>query len=337
MTLSSRQGTILNALVGQYIQAASPVSSDSLVKQAELGVSSATLRNEMAVLEDGEFIVRPYTSSGAVPSPLGYRHYVETGVEPSIPEASEIDIVNDAQGINSSDDLDARVEMTARFLAEKVANVAFVTFPRAQQPRIRRVELVHLEKSLVLLIVVLQGSTLRKGVLHYSDEISQDILTSISNRLNDMISGRTSSELSDIPANLPPLMDVAWRGANRILRREADSNTTPYVYGLTYALTQPEFAEAAGAQSIIELTEDPSLLQDVLHEHSEGVGGVKVRIGPENSVDLLHPFSVITARYGSSEGLNGTLGVLGPTRMEYRRTIAIVQRVSIVIDDLMEA
>ena len=134
MTLSSRQGTIVNAVEVQYILAASPVSADSLVKQAELGVSSATLRNEMAVLEDGEFIVRPYTSSGAVPSPLGYRHYVETGVEPSIPEASEIDIVNDAQGINSSDDLDARVEMTARFLAEKVANVAFVTFHGPSNP-----------------------------------------------------------------------------------------------------------------------------------------------------------------------------------------------------------
>ena len=337
MTLSSRQAIILNALVDQYIQVATPVSSDSLVRQAELGVSSATLRNEMAVLEDGDFIVRPYTSSGAVPSPLGYRNYVETGFEASIPATSEMDIVNDANSINATDDLDARVEKTARFLAEKVANVAFVTFPRAQQPRIRRVELVHLEKSLALLIVVLQGSALRKGLLHYTHEVSQDMLTSISNQLNDMISGRTSSEISEIPANLPPLVDVAWRGANTILRREAYENAAPYVYGLTYALNQPEFAEAAGAQSIIELTEDTNLLQDVLHQHSSRASGVTVRIGPENSVDVLHPFSVITVQYGSSEGLNGTLGVLGPTRMEYRRTIAILQRVSIVIDDLIEA
>jgi len=337
VTLSSRQAIILNALVDQYIQVATPVSSDSLVRQAELGVSSATLRNEMAVLEDGDFIVRPYTSSGAVPSPLGYRHYVETGFEASIPATSEMDIVNDAHSINATDDLDARVEKTARLLAEKVANVAFVTFPRAQQPRIRRVELVHLEKSLALLIVVLQGSALRKGLLHYTHEVSQDMLTSISNQLNDMISGRTSSEISEIPANLPPLVDVAWRGANTILRREAYENAAPYVYGLTYALNQPEFAEAAGAQSIIELTEDTNLLQDVLHQHSSRASGVTVRIGPENSVDVLHPFSVITVQYGSSEGLNGTLGVLGPTRMEYRRTIAILQRVSIVIDDLIEA
>ena len=337
MTLSSRQAIILNALVDQYIQVATPVSSDSLVRQAELGVSSATLRNEMAVLEDGDFIVRPYTSSGAVPSPLGYRHYVETGFEASIPTTSEMDIVKDAHSINATDDLDARVEKTARLLAEKVANVAFVTFPRAQQPRIRRVELVHLEKSLALLIVVLQGSALRKGLLRYTHEVSQDMLTSISNQLNDMISGRTSSEISEIPANLSPLVDVAWRGANTILRREAYENAAPYVYGLTYALNQPEFAEAAGAQSIIELTEDTNLLQDVLHQHSSRASGVTVRIGPENSVDVLHPFSVITVQYGSSEGLNGTLGVLGPTRMEYRRTIAILQRVSIVIDDQIEA
>ena len=336
MILSSRQATILNALVSQYIRAASPISSDSLVRQAELGVSSATLRNEMAVLEDAEFIMRPHASSGAVPSSLGYRHYVETGIESSLPEGAGIDIATDSQGINAADDLDARVELTARFLAEKVANIAFVTFPRAQQPRIRRVELVHLEKSLVLLIIVLQGSTLHKGILHYSDVVSQDVLTSISNRLNEMVSGRTSLEISAIPANLPPLVDVAWRGTISILRREVDSNTVPYVYGLSYALSQPEFAEAAGAQSIIELAEDPSLLRDVLQQHSEEAGGVKVRIGPENLVDTLHPFSVVTARYGSSEGLRGTLGVLGPTRMEYRTTMAMVQHVSIVIDDLME-
>jgi len=335
--LSYRQATILNALVSQYIHAASPVSSDSLVRQAELGVSAATLRNEMAVLEEGAFIVRPYASAGAVPSPLGYRHYVETGLEPSLPEGAEIDLVNDAQGINAADDLDARVEMTARFLAEKVANIAFITFPRAQQPRIRRVELVHLEKSLVLLIIVLQGSSLRKGVLHYSNEVSQDRLTSISNRLNDMISGRTSSEISTVPSNLPPLVDIAWRGTNRILRRELESEAVPYVYGLSYALSQPEFAATAGAQSIIELAEDPSLLQDILQQHSKNPDRVSVRIGLENAVDVLHPFSVITARYGSSEGLNGTVGVLGPTRMEYRRTRAIVQYVSIVIDDLMES
>ena len=337
MMLSSRQATILNALVSQYIGAAAPVSSDSLVKKAELGVSSATLRNEMAVLEEGEFIVRRYASSGAVPSALGYRHYVETGREPSLQENADLDLANDAQGINAADDLDARVELTARFIAEKAANIAFITFPRAQQPRIRRVELVHLEKSLVLLIVVLQGSTLRKGVLHYNNEVSQDILTSISNRLNDMISGRTSSEISAVPANLPPLVDVAWRGSNSILRREVDSDTVPYVYGLSYALSQPEFAAAAEAQTIIEVAEDPSLLQDVLQQHSEDPDRVKVRIGPENAVDVLHPFSVITARYGSLDGLNGTLGVLGPTRMEYRRTMAIVQHVSIVIDDLMES
>jgi len=336
MILSSRQAAILNALVSEYIRAASPISSDSLVRQAELGISSATLRNEMAVLEDAELIMRPHASSGAVPSPLGYRHYVETGFESSLAEGAGIDIATDTHGINAADDLDARVELTARFLAEKVANIAFVTFPRAQQPRIRRVELVHLEKSLVLLIIVLQGSTLRKGVLHYSDEVTQDVLTQISNRLNDMVAGRTSSEISIIPANLSPLVDVAWRGTIRILRREADSNTVPHVYGLSYALSQPEFAEAAGAQSIIELAEDPGLLRDVLQQNSEDASGVKVRIGPENSMDTLHSFSVVTARYGSSDGLWGTLGVLGPTRMEYRRTIAIVQHVSIVIDDLIE-
>ena len=332
--LTSRQTELLKTLVHQYIESASPVASDSVVRKHALGVSSATVRNDMADLEDQGYITRPYHSAGAVPSSRGYRFYVEAIDEPAeLPPASQRTLR--MQFTRAEQDLDGWTRLAASLLSGLVNNVALVTIPRERESHVVRIDLVPVQETLVFLVLVLQEVKLRKQLLTLDEPLSGDDLQVAANRLNDVLGGRSRRQ---ILSQTSPMSHMERTVTGRVVdMMEAEDNalySDHHMEGLARLLGQPEFAQAGKVHGIVEALEDRELPRMVMAETPEG-GRMRVVIGEENRADTLHPLSMVVCRYGGAGGGAGTISAIGPTRMEYPRAIACVRFISALLSDTL--
>ena len=334
--LSPRRDAILRSLVGEYIATATAVGSETIVRkhQLRLRVSPATVRNEMAALEEEGFITRLHASSGEIPLEKGYRYYVESA-PPRDTRPSAVRQSARYRFGQVDPGLDAWVNVATGVLAEMVANIAVATFPRAAESRWHHLELVYLQGLFALLVLVFQEATLRKEVITLREPMSQDELTTVANKLNTFLSGRSRAEVLGAHLELSPFETQVRESALHILEREdAERYGDYFAYGLRHLLAQPEFSEASHARTAVEVLEDRILLQQVLSQVPES-GEVRVIIGRENSQDALHPFSLVVCQYGQQGRVAGTVGVIGPTCMEYHSTIAGVRYISSLMSELL--
>ena len=335
--LTARQTELLKTLVHQYIESASPVASDSVVRKHDLGVSSATVRNDMADLEDQGYITRPYHSAGAVPSSRGYRFYVEAIDEPEeLPPASQRTLRSEFT--RAEQDLDGWTRLAASLLSGLVNNVALVTIPRERESHVVRVNLVPVQDTLVFLVLVLQEVKLRKQLLTLEEPLSDDDLQSAANRLNDVLAGLSRRQILSQTPPMSAMSPVERAVTDRVVdMMEAEDNALygdHHMEGLARLLGQPEFAQAEKVREIVEALEDRELPRMVMAETPEG-GRMRVVIGEENRADTLHPLSMVVCRYGLSGGGVGTISAIGPTRMAYPRTIACVRFISALMTDTL--
>ena len=332
--LTARQTELLKALVRRYIESANPVASDSVARTHALGVSSATVRNDMADLEDQGYITRPHHSAGAVPSNRGYRFYVEAIEEvEELPPASQRTLRLEFG--RAEQDLDGWTRIAATLLSGLVNNVALVTFPRERESHVVRVNLVPVQETLVFLVVVLQEVKLRKQLLTLAEPLSDDDLQVAANRLNDVLAGLSRQQ---ILSKTTPMSPVERTVTDRVVdMMEAEDNalySDHQMEGLARLLGQPEFAQSEKVREIVEALEDRELPRMVTAEMPEG-GRMRVVIGEENRTDTLHPLSMVVCRYGLAGGGVGTISAIGPTRMAYPRTIACVRFISALMTDTL--
>ena len=334
MMLTQRRGALLRFLVTEYIDTAAAVGSGTLVKRHGLTVSPATVRNEMATLEEEGYITRSHPSAGGVPLERGYRYYLEsTPAQDALPPSMKRSIRHRLR--RAERDVEVWVHGAAEALAEMAANIAIATSPWLRESRLRHLELVHLEGMLVLLVVVLHEAILRKEVIPAEEPLDQDALTAIANRLNASLVGRTGAEILATPLELPSFEAHVRQRTIEILQRHDEQRASDYyAYGLRHLLRQPEFSAASNAQTAVEVIEDRALLGGVFSQVQQE-NAVRVVIGRENPHDALHSFSVVVCRYGLPGGATGALGVIGPTRMDYHRTIAAVGYISSLITQLL--
>ena len=333
--LSTRQTELLKTLVLQYIESANPVASESVAKRHALGVSPATVRNDMADLEGQGYITRPHHSAGAVPSDMGYRFYVEAIEEvEELPPASQRTLR--MEFTRAEQDLDGWTRLAASLLSGLVNNVALVTFPRERESHVVRINLVPVQETLVFLVVVLQEVNLRKQLLTLSEPLTGDDLQSAANRLNDRLCGLSRHE---ILSKTIPMSSVERTVTDRVLdMMEAEDNalySDHHMEGLRRLLAQPEFADGEKVRGIVEALEDRELPRTVMAETPEGGRMLRVVIGEENRADVLHPLSMVVCRYGRPGGGAGAISAIGPTRMEYSRTIACVRFISALMTDML--
>ena len=332
--IRSRTGDVLNILVGEYIKIANPVGSQDIARRLPVKVSPATIRNEMAELEDEGYIRRPHVSAGGVPSDKGYRFYVE-----SLDDVPEPPVVLQRQikdeFAQAQRDVEAWIHVAASVLSRVADNMAIVTFPRASASRIKYVQLVYLQEYLAMLVIVLQEARLRQHLLTLDEPTSQSDLTQVANLLNDSVSGLTYPEIEQRELELTPLGDIVRTETVSILK-DIDNQTDlePYVDGLRLLLAQPEFAETRRATEVVEILEERVLLSNVLSEAS-GKASTVVFIGEENQAKQLRPFSVILSQYGIPQEVYGTIGVIGPTRIEYASVIGGVRYLSSFMSELI--
>lgn len=331
--LSPRTGTILKSVVGQYITRAAPVPSQSIVNDYELRVSPATVRNEMAYLEQGGYITRPHPSAGGIPLDKGYRYYVESLGNIKLPPAEQHLVSHLFHQVER--ELEEWLRLAATLVAQLAQNVAVVTMPKPTDCRFKHMEMVALRDSLGLLVLVLHGAKVKQQLITFEQAMSQPRLTAMANKLNPAYSGLNRKQILAKEIDLSSAEQQLTDSLLKMMEAEDEQEYgEPYLDGLHFMLGQPEFAQSQRALALTELVEHRNLLRIIA---PRGLTGRRVRvvIGGENEAEVIHDYSVVITRYGLDDEAVGTIGVVGPTRMPYARTISTVDYLSSVMSKLV--
>ena len=337
--LTARQESLLKLIVEEYVSTASPVASDALIRRHGVGVSPATVRKEMAELEEQGYLDRPHTSAGCVPLDFGYRFYVEmlaSAERARVSERQRTAVVE--RLIEGEKDVETWTSRSSATLAELTGNLAVATYPKAADTRIRHVELVSVQSLLAMLIVVIGQATLRRHMVRLAEPIRENELESSALRIKNYVLGLTRDEIRARPEGLTRFEEDLLDATLMILEEEERSSYVGhYVDGLRNLLSQPEFASNDILRPVVESIEDGSLIEAILRDAPGGGGVVRVVIGRENQADMLWLLSLVISQYGSPGRAMGAVGVVGPTRMEYSRTISGVELMSMVMSDMVDA
>lgn len=325
--LTERQSLILTLLVRDYIDTAQPVGSKHLAEHYKLDLSTATIRNEMAALTEAGYLRQPHTSAGRVPTEEGYRYFVTHFVyHTNLPEPTRHTITH--QFYQARQDMEQWMPLAASILAHQSQAAALVTAPHAERARYKHLELISTQGRQVLMVLVLGGGEVSQQVLTLAEPVPQEQLSNAAVRLNQVCGGKTTEEIAAMGSRPDALeKDILTLVLQDMVRGDAQVSGEIFLDGLTNVLSEPEFLESDEARRAIHLFEERSLLQDLLRRtmSSSSVGGVQVLIGGEGKWEELRQCSVVLARYGIPGMATGALGVFGPMRMPYARTVPTVR------------
>ncbi len=335
--LDDRKLEVLRAVVEDFVSTNEPVGSKSLAERHSLGVSPATVRNDMAALEDEGFITHPHTSAGRIPTDKGYRLFVDklSSVKP-LSAAEKRAIQSFLEG---AVDLDDVVRRSVRLLAQLTRQVAVVQYPSLSRSAVRHLEIVHLAPNRLLLVTIMDTGRVEQRVLELPGVISDEEVAQLRQAFGARLHG---ARLVDVPAALADLPDAAPTGIRPVL-------TSVMTVVLETLVDQPEERVAiAGTANLTRSALDfPNTLRPVLEALEEQVVLLKligevndpttvhVKIGEENSVEGLRSTSVVTVGYGPEAGTYGGLGVVGPTRMDYAASMGSVRAVARYVGELL--
>jgi heat-inducible transcriptional repressor len=336
MALSDRRAKILALIVEDYVGTATPVGSQSLVQRHTLSLSSATVRNEMAALEEEGLITHPHTSAGRIPSHTGYRYYVRSLMnERELSLEEKVRILHQFQ--QSAHELENWVGLAASVLAHSVRNVALVTEPRVGQVRLKQLQLVEVSDTRALLVVVTNDAVVHQLSLELDVPVAQDQLTRLANRLNAEIGGKQASEMptyDDVEAMDAVEVSVVTKVRELLRRAEEARASHAVIDGVRQMLRQPEFETSDRMLDILEAVEERHLAEAIPAPELPP-GAVAIVIGDENREGPYQDMSFVLARYGAPDGASGVVGILGPTRMDYADAVSHVRYVGDVLTELL--
>ena len=336
--LEDRRLAVLRAIVEDYVATHEPVGSKALVERHHLGVSPATIRNDMAALEDEGYIAQPHTSAGRVPTDLGYRLFVDrlSGVKPlSSPERRAI-----SEFLDSSVDLDDVMVRTVRLLAQITKQVALVQYPSLSRSSVRHIELIALSTTRLIMVLITDSGRVEQRTIECLGPISEVALGDIRARLLVAVSGQPFSSIPEIlsafsgqfPEEMQPLVTIIQATLLDAVTERIDERV---VLGGTAHLARYGEAFPLSIQPVLEALEEQVVLLRLLGEASTN-NMVTVRIGHENPVEGMESTSVVTARYGIAHSATASLGVVGPTHMDYAGNIAAVQAVAQYVGRILD-
>jgi heat-inducible transcriptional repressor len=335
--LEERRLAVLRAIVEDYVLTQEPVGSKSLADRHQLGVSPATVRNDMAALEDEGYITQPHTSAGRVPTDKGYRLFVDrlSTVKPLSP-AERRAIQSFLEG---AVDLDDVVRRSVRLLAQLTRQVAVVQYPSLSRASVRHIEVVHLASGRLLLVLITDTGRVEQRVVELAGEIDDEGVAGLRNALNSALNARRLTEapaaLADLPDAVPPaLRPYATAVVAVVLEALVERPEERIALAGTANLTRFSLDFPHTLRPVLEALEEQVVLLRLLGEAVDP-GTVHVRIGHENDVEGLQTTSIISTGYGPADGALGGLGVLGPTRMDYPGTMGAVYAVARYVGQLL--
>lgn len=321
--LTERQENILGLLVRCYIETGTPVGSKSLVELYGLGLSSATVRNELATLGELGYLAQLHTSAGRIPTEMGYRYFVQKLLGEFRLPLHERQMIRH-QFHQARLDLDQWMRLAAAILSRTSSNASFVTAPQLRPNRLKHIQLISTQGRLVLMIMVMLGGEVNQQMLTLAEPVAQSRLTAVAERLNSLFANCTLRTIESSSAQLDALERDVVHLAKDVLRR-SDGRVIREIYrdGLVNLL------EDAGTRQAVKVLEERTLLADVLSEtHPQDAVGVQVVIGGEGRWEELRDCTIILSHYGVLEQFSGTVAVVGPTRMSYGRNVAAVRYVA---------
>lgn len=343
MALNDRKIQILQAIINNYIETAEPVGSRTIAKKYNLGISSATIRNEMSDLEEMGFILQPHASSGRIPSDMGYRLYVDHLMQKKELGEEEQRYL---QSLISRDisQIDYLMEETAKALSMLTNYTTIISEPKGQRTRIKQIRLIPLDSASVLLVIATEGNFIKNHVIKMGCVPSEEKIFGIGICLNRLLQGcalreidaplvaRMQEELWEYCELLPPILkaiETTMRSAEKVQL---------HMSGTKNILAFPEFADIQKAKSLFQALEEKDVLVTLLEESKNN--DLQVLIGSENTVQSMQDCSVITATYKMGDNTRGTIGIVGPTRMDYSQVISVlngmVQNIEKVLKNLSD-
>jgi len=336
--LTERQSRILELVISEFVEGAEPVGSQLIAGRYDLGVSPATIRNEMAELEREGYLGHPHTSSGRVPTDKGYRIYVERLMrEEQVPWEAQQTIRHQFHQVEGGQD--AWAHLAASVLAQTAENAAVVTAPRTAACHLKHLELVSLHDRTVLLVLVLDQGLLQQQVLTFEETYTQDELAATAQRLNQLFGGKALRDMQVQPDQLSPMEQQVLDHVDEVMRAaDAGGYDEAYLDGVRQLLSQPEFARGDQMLGLLELLDERNLTR-AIPLRALAREGVTVIIGADNprldvANEAMRACSVVIGAYGAPGVASGALAVLGPMRMRYPRTISTVRYLSAVMNEL---
>ncbi len=329
-----RRDAVLKIIVSEYIATATPVASEAVLRLHSLGVSPATIRNDMASLEDDGYITRPYTSSGSVPLDKGYRFYVENiSGHTDLPtdEQRRIRHLLDA----AVDEYDRLLKMAAGVMSRLVGNAAIVTFPKSAECKYKHIELIFLQQNVAMMVLMLGNAVLRRQTIKLGETADQEHLSEAAVKFNREYAGLTRGQITAKKLKMTSLEEKISGTIREVMAGEdAIEYESSYFEGLRLMLEQPEFVQRERMLGVLELMEAKGWLRQVIDWQITDEG-VKVIIGEENRESALHDLSLVFSNYGAPDKVQGAIGIIGPTRMDYTKAISTVNYISGLLSELV--
>jgi heat-inducible transcriptional repressor len=331
--LTSRSEIILKSIIARYIDSAIPVSSQTLVQDYALGVSSATVRNEMAYLEQEGYIIRTHTSAGSIPSDKGYRYYVSSLDQVAMPVSEQRMITHLFHQVEGK--MDEWLSLAAVIIARLSRNTAVITVPKPADCLFRHLELVSVQDYTALLVLVLRDARIKQQLLTLENAATQEELAALANKINQACSGLTSSQIKEKDLKSTPFEGLISGYIVKIMQTEDEQGyNQSYLEGLHFLLNQPEFAHNQRILAILELLEHRGMLNKILPEEPDSQE-MRIIIGTENKAEVAQDCSLVISRYGLPHEASGTILVVGPTRMAYPRVISTVSFLAALLSGLV--
>ena len=338
MELQGRKMKILQAIIRNYLETGEPVGSRTISKYTDLHLSSATIRNEMSDLEEMGLIKQPHTSAGRIPTDAGYRIYVDNMLQEEKAEVEEMKSVL----LEKQDKLETQLKQVARLLAANTQYASMVTTPSVRQNKIKFIQLSQIDPANVLAVIVLEGNMIRNTMIRVDRELSQEQLLKLNLLLNtnlcglpveDITLGLIESIKRSAGIHTEIISDVIDAAAE-IVHKEEELQI--YTSGANNIFRYPELTDNQKASEIISNFEEKQVLGTLVRDQLSGQEetGVQVYIGNEMSIPSLRDCSVVTATYELGDGMKGTVGIIGPKRMDCDRVVGVLKGIKQQLDDL---
>ena len=332
MALAERKWLILQTIVTDYITEAKPVASKVMVDRYGLEVSPATVRNDIAYLEQEGYVTRPHTSAGSVPTDKAYRYYVESiSGDIELPVSERYLISQRFQ--EAREEIEEGIRVAAALLSNLVRNIAIVTFPKATPHHFKRLDLVSIQGFLALIILVLYEAKIIQKLLFLNRAFTQEELTKLANKFNDLYDGMDSKQILASKGEFSPEeKQVSGYLAEIITIEDRRAYGKLYLEGLHLLLSQPEFSKNPKLPVIMGVLESKDWLEKIPYQ-SPSRGEIRTIIGEENPEVALKDLSLIIGQYGIPGRVSGLLGVVGPKRMDYARAISSLNYLTTLLNN----
>ncbi|MBO5573047.1 MAG: heat-inducible transcription repressor HrcA [Clostridium sp.] len=337
MELDERKVKILKTIIQTYLETGEPVGSRTISRDSDLKLSSATIRNEMSDLEQMGYIIQPHTSSGRIPSDKGYRFYVDEIVKEKDEALREKNATSSALVLDRVDRLEDMLRQMAKILATSTNYATMISGPKTDRTKLKFVQLSRVETGKLLIVTVLEGSIIKNSIVNTGVALTDEEILNMNILLNNHLTGLTMEEINlDVISEMKKEAGEQREVVDMVLNEVADAirakeeDLRIYTEGATNIFKYPELSDSRQASEILSTLEKKEELRDFIVDTGEqdadgNKHGIQVYIGSETQVQSMKDCSVVTANYDLGDGLRGTIGIIGPKRMDYEKVVGTLK------------